>query len=444
MGWQADPSDSVALAVERAHDEIWRRFIHEQEGYGIVLDYAGLDGSVSLPTPEECREGKPNALAWWCPAENGAFFNGLYVDGLINRWKATGEEQDRIRAEKIALGLLRLGEVGDCPGFVARGIAADGSGHHLIGSDDQTAPWFYGLWKYARSDLCSPEMKKRIVRAVAAAAEAILRLRWRLPCDGEFYAYRGDWRKAGFIHAARLLFMLKVTGELTGDRKWGELYVEAGEEKPEGAGKTRFQWCEAGLRDEPGSRYESDLLTQEVCAGRKKARTGGSRLRKYPYWTSASAQACLRELRELEHDESRKLMFAAGLNHNAERALAYIGKIKYTAYDNDNEIPFEIDWRFLNAWWKRQESVEDAVAVAEIQSREWHERSPRKVYEAQYVREPLWAAWFVVLGGDSAVIRRAREPIRRLLTQYEWGKLYLSLFFIGECVYYEWLKHEAR
>lgn len=73
--------DQAAEAVERAHRELWKRFVLERDDCGIVLDYAGLDGFVPLPTPEECADGKPNALAWWCPAENGAFFNGLYIDG---------------------------------------------------------------------------------------------------------------------------------------------------------------------------------------------------------------------------------------------------------------------------------------------------------------------------------------------------------------------------
>lgn len=34
---------------------------------------------MSLPTPEECREGRPNALGWWAPNENGAMFAAWVV-----------------------------------------------------------------------------------------------------------------------------------------------------------------------------------------------------------------------------------------------------------------------------------------------------------------------------------------------------------------------------
>ena len=77
--------------MEQAHSEMWRRFVNK---HGVILDFTDLDGSVSLPTPEECREGKPNALGWWAPIENGAMFNGLYMDATVNRWRHTKSPAD--------------------------------------------------------------------------------------------------------------------------------------------------------------------------------------------------------------------------------------------------------------------------------------------------------------------------------------------------------------
>jgi len=56
-----------AAAIEQAHSEMWRRFVDDK---GIIVDFTDLDGTVNLPTPEECREGKPNALGWFQPIEN--------------------------------------------------------------------------------------------------------------------------------------------------------------------------------------------------------------------------------------------------------------------------------------------------------------------------------------------------------------------------------------
>ena len=77
------PAADTAMAVEQAHRELRRRFIDQ---HGVMLDFTMLDGSVSLPTPEKCRDGKPNALGWWALIENGAMFNGLYIAAALNRW----------------------------------------------------------------------------------------------------------------------------------------------------------------------------------------------------------------------------------------------------------------------------------------------------------------------------------------------------------------------
>jgi hypothetical protein len=431
---QLHPQNPVWEAVEKAHNELWTRFIHQQGSSAIILDYADLDGTVSLPTPEECAEGKPNALAWWCPAENGAFFNGLYLDGLLNRWKMTGSELDRERALLIAEGLIRLAEVGGTPGFIARGIAEDGRGHHLIGSDDQTIPWFYGLWKFIGSGLCSDADKERIIALMRTAVPAIERLGWRMPCDKEGYTFRGSFEEASWRDSTRLLFMLKMMAVLTGEDDWRELYDRTGSEKPDGLDKTRFEWCGSGIYDAPDSYYESDLLTAEMCASGVHP---PAPKRRWPYWITASSQSCLKELFLLEDDPQLKAMYQAGLNANARRALAYIQNEAYTAYDNDTTIPFDPDWRFLNELWTPQASVDEALQLAAVQIKEWNKRSPRKLYEGQYMREPLFAAWFIMLSGDAELIGAAREPIRRLLTQYDWSRLYYSLFFIAECVYYE-------
>jgi hypothetical protein len=91
-------ASDAASAADQAHAEIWRRFIDK---YGIMIDFADMDGKVSLPTPEELRDGKPNALGWWAPIENGAMFNGLYMDAAILRWKRTKSADDATKARKL-------------------------------------------------------------------------------------------------------------------------------------------------------------------------------------------------------------------------------------------------------------------------------------------------------------------------------------------------------
>ena len=45
-------ADTPEQAVEKAHTELWRRFVDE---HNLILDYVGLKGEIVRPTPEDCR-----------------------------------------------------------------------------------------------------------------------------------------------------------------------------------------------------------------------------------------------------------------------------------------------------------------------------------------------------------------------------------------------------
>ena len=76
--------NEFVVLQNRILDVIEKRFISSEY---VLYDYAGLNGEVILPTPEECAQNKPNALAWNTPIENGGFFNGLLLVGLVNSWE---------------------------------------------------------------------------------------------------------------------------------------------------------------------------------------------------------------------------------------------------------------------------------------------------------------------------------------------------------------------
>lgn len=52
------------------------------------------------------------------------------------------------------------------------------------------------------------------------------------------------------------------------------------------------------------------------------------------------------------------------------------------------------------------------------------------------MRDPLFAAWIVALGGNKALLDPSRAEISAALTHYEWGKLHTCLFFMAECVHW--------
>lgn len=155
-----DRSDGPDLVVEKAHAELWRRFVDEHH---MVLDYTDLDGSIVRPTPDDCRNMMPSALSWGVPIEDGPMFNGLYLDAMCNRWKLSGKETDRAKARRLVDGLLFLASRGSTPGFIARGVATDGTTTYPMGSNDQTMPWLYGMWRYIQDGVALPDERPKLV-----------------------------------------------------------------------------------------------------------------------------------------------------------------------------------------------------------------------------------------------------------------------------------------
>ena len=79
-----DPTVQQQLSnrVEQAHSELWGSFIDK---FGVIIDFIG-----DLPTPEDCILGKPNAIGWWSPIENGPMFTGLCPSAIEKSRRISG------------------------------------------------------------------------------------------------------------------------------------------------------------------------------------------------------------------------------------------------------------------------------------------------------------------------------------------------------------------
>lgn len=396
---------SVHEAIDAAHHELWKRFIDPQ---GIMYDYAGLDGHVVLPTPEECQQGKPNALGWWTTIENGAFFSGLYLDALCNRWRVSHGDDTKAEARKVVAGLLLLSRIGKTSGFIGRGVAADGQSHYAIGSDDQTLPWLYGLWRYVHSGIPTADERTAIIKQMVVVMTAVKQAGWCMPSDEDF-GVRGGWRGEDAREASRLLFAARAMYDMTNDATWLADYRRLASETLPKTGKTRVELCAQGMT----FRFDDDNIL----------------------WTSASSQAALHALVEMETDTSLQAQYRKGLLANATNALPAIAK--YARLHEQSQATFSPDWRPLNAFWQPQTTVNDAVQVAMKEVPTWSSTiSPRRMEENAGMREPLFACWTVALCDDETLLATARPQIDAALTSYRWNTLYTSAFFAAECTYY--------
>ena len=383
-------------ASEQAHRELWRRFI---DTYGIMIDFADMEGKVSLPTPEECREGKPNALGWWAPIENGAMFNGLYIEAAVNRWKRTQAAEDAEKARKLMEGLLLLNSISDVKGFVGRGVSTDGKSHYPMGSNDQTLPWFLGLWRYWESDLANAEEKARIQKHLVETAEEIVRLGWKMPAEAPF-GTRGSFEGFHFEEVSRKLFTMKMLHIVTGDTKWQTMYL-------------------AELENRGG---EKSLSKREICAGGMVFWYS-----KRHNWTSCAAVGALRGLWELENDAVLKAVYAQGLAASAKLASESLSLAQQ--FDNADTSPFEMDWRVMNQEWKPQMTEKEAQELAIAQLKNFMKLAPRRGKETAFIREPTAAAWIVTLCPDETVLKTHAPAVEKVIAHYDYSKLYYSQFF---------------
>ena len=393
-----------ATAIDQAHTELWRRFVDE---YGILVDFCDLEGKVNLPTPEECRAGKPNALGWFQPIENGAMFNGLYLDAAVNRWRSTKAREDAAKARRLMEGLLLLNSISDVKGFVGRGVSTDGRSHYPMGSDDQTGPWFIGLWRYYDSGLASEEEKDRLRRHLVETTEAIVSLGWNMPAEAPFWK-RGTFEGFHFEKAVRKLFVMKLMARVTGEASWEERY-----------------------------RAELGVAGGELALTKRQYATGGMKYHYAPThaWTSCVAVGALRCLWEMEEEPALKADYAAGLRASAVLAAECLPLAE--KFDHANPSVFSQDWRTaMMPLWKPHTTEQEAVDLAIAQLKAFGKISPRRHSEAAFIREPSAAAWIVSLCPDKDVVKTHLPAIERLLRRYDYADLYYATFFWVESVWW--------
>lgn len=415
-----DLSIKADAAMNQAHSLLWEKFMSP---YSFLYDYVG-----DHPTAKDCAQGRPNAIGWWSPIENGAMFTGLYLSAVCKRAERTKSETDRERARLLAQGLLRCAPV-EAPGFVSRGVAADGKSYYPIGSEDQTAPWFHGLWRFLQTDIPTAEERELITDRLVEMAEALESNAWRCPCTGSFAKeYRGDFRGGRFLVAPCYLFMLRATYELTGDKIWLDRYQTA-------------------LREVPPLRKDVDLQSDaqsdgnrsrlEICAeGFPPDEKWLPNITQNFAWIYVKCQYALWELERLETDASVRDGYRKGLQISADACRTAIKKAFDFQNDesklNENQRLFGSDWRKVYSDWEEQKTLKDVMRVQGRRNNALF--GARKGYERTFVTNPMACAAIVGIASrpeDKTLIESA-------VAHYDYSRMRLSEFFYA-CIGYEFV-----
>ncbi len=375
------------------NNEIWRRFI---DPWGIMYEYTDLDGTVIYPTAEELLAGKPNALGWNTPLENGAMYGGMYIDGIIKRWEHTQKTEDALKVKKIAQGLMYLSTVSPVPGMIARGVGKDGTGYYLMGSDDQAGGWYYGMWRYLQTSIPDAAERKTIENKIVEVSKAIVALNWFLPSDPPFNR-RGTFISFDY-QAPRLLLVCKICYEITKDEYWNKLYQRMLYEK---GGNPKLSRLEVATKG-----FASNAVV-------------GS------WWVRAVTIGCQRLLWEIETDSIIKSGYGQGLELTANSAFNFVG-MGFKLKRNDTSV-FDINWRKLNELWKPQLTENESQDLAVKQFTLIVDT--RRGREDHAVRQACFAAWVVSLAPNKMTFKRRIPDLKMLIEQFDYTNIYHSWFF---------------
>ena len=270
-------------------------------------------------------------------------------------------------------------------------------------------PWFLGMHAYLQSDIPTTDERKVLLAKVREVADALESYGWKVPCDGAFKGdFRGGFKGEHFRDAARYLYLLRATYDMTGEAVWLERYRQALAEKPPGSAETRQEICALGC-----PRDLSFIPT----------------IQKGQFWIYVGTQAGLARLAAVETDPAVKAAYRQGLDVTAQFARSSVDT--HAMFDNADQGFFgTADWRAANPTWFPQPTQAEAERLAKIV--DFKKRGPRKNYEATWMRHPLAAAAVLALSGDES----GRAAVLKAVSHYDYAKLNMAEFFFAEVAYY--------
>ena len=176
--FQQGPTPVQQQAMQETLERFWQRLNTQYYSPKTHLFYASPVDRVAparlftggFLDPDTAQVGYGPGMA------DCAIFNGVLLSMLVDRHAATQDPALAATARDVFEGLRGCATVHGVPGFVARGICAeDGRGVCLTSSRDQVTHFVHGLWRYARSPLCSDATRDEIRTLLRAVADRMLR-----------------------------------------------------------------------------------------------------------------------------------------------------------------------------------------------------------------------------------------------------------------------------
>jgi hypothetical protein len=396
------PLARLHACADTVHRNIWSRFVGPDN---VLYDYAGLQGEVLLPTPEECAENKPNAFGWWSPIENGAFFNGDYLLAQCARYERLRTEESRDRVQRLVAGLYLLQDVCVTPGMIARGVGSDGACHYPCASHDQVIPWLLGLWRYLATDIPTAPEREECRARLLRELQALQAADWRIPGERPGFE-RGNLLTAndGSHATIHIALATKLLAALTDDAD--EQLHRHFLDTPLPNGKTRRAIIAAG--------FASVQWESGYC------------------WFTAHSQYAVRELYRREANPAHKHQYRTALQILGHRAAE--GILRYRDFPRGEPRHFTPDWHGMLSAWRPQTCSAEGDQVAGPENALWSELCPAVCEDKATLHHALPAAWMVTLSEDPALIRHWLPEIVTALEWFDYDQIHYGTLFFAENV----------
>lgn len=416
----ADKNRNAVLeqTLQEVHSTIWGRFIDKNN---IMLDYTDQEGKISLPTPDECEKNQPDALGWWSPIENGGFFNGDYMLGLLAAYrfavqsgKETEAQKRKTEIRRLLQGLLLIQDVCEVDGCICRGVGSDGYSHYPGSSDDQISPWLLALDAYMESGIPS-EREIEVCRShVLRQLNGLYENNWTVPGDrpgGE----RGSYIKRPGLYEAWLGSVHLLTAL--------HIYEKVAPEK----NGIFMKYWKASFFDGMSLKEVLERGFLKIC--------GNSA------WYLSHSCYALRTFLKRPEPEVQEIC-KKSLRNVAEMYLCLLPRWREYI---PNQL-FDPDWRKMLVAWEPQKSCTEAAQLAcrEMGSL-WHWKiSPAIGMEKRTILDSCAAMWLVMISQEEDFIKLAMDELQNAASVIPWSKLHYAGLFFAENAIWEWKQNHSR
>lgn len=389
------------MDIEKLHELVWKRFIRMP--YCHLLDAAEEGGNAHIPTAKECESLVPTVTGWTTSIADCAFFGGLYLYGLCEKYETAPTPTLKDELLQLANGLLKLADIGKVDGFIARGVADDGITHYPSSSTDQVGPFVLGLWRLLHSPAIDSAMRTEIRARLVRTLRGLMAAGWRIPTEWEGIT-KGSFADADWRGVSKLMFLAAVAREL--ELLTPAEYEALAAEKPKKSIYSRVEIISHG--------FAPDMIRNTSLI---------------QFWICTCAQLALRELIQL--DAPRAAFYRKGILANGAAVVPHLRE--FTVYEAKKNKDFNHNWRALLPELRPWDTPEAAYAEAKRLNRVWPEKyNPLRNIERKTLSQAFFGAWIAIASGDTTAATHARDCLLEAIDAVSWDKVGHSYAFVVE------------